>query len=354
MAREFGHEEVLRLLLDRSPAGVKLAQACELGDEALFHQLLATRPNLVQTLSEAESRKVVDAAQNNNTQAVRLMLSAGWPVDVRGQHGATPLHWASYHGNAEMLRVILAQHPPLECLDENFDATPLGWAIHGSEHGWHCKTGNYPSSVEALLQAGAKLPEEVHGTKAVKEVLASASRKRNALGQSTLQHHQGHVPKPVQKANEADPQYILGSAHSILLVDWPSPKVPRALLQAGLTVFGCSPNRFSRAALVSSLSEAGDSKSVFPPQNDSEHGYLVFHPLASRPSAVNIVAVHRPPAELPGIITELALPLGATVLWPLRPVASAEERDLIKKHGLILVEHCDIAEAALSVQRPST
>src|SRR5579859_7629007 len=57
VAREFGHEAVLRLLLERSPINLKLAQACELGDEALFRQLLASQPNLVQTLSEPECRK---------------------------------------------------------------------------------------------------------------------------------------------------------------------------------------------------------------------------------------------------------------------------------------------------------
>ena len=40
VAREFGHEEVFRLLMDRSPEPLKLSQACELGEEELFNQLL--------------------------------------------------------------------------------------------------------------------------------------------------------------------------------------------------------------------------------------------------------------------------------------------------------------------------
>jgi hypothetical protein len=171
IAREFHHEEIFRLLMERSPDELKIAQACELGEEALFAGLLARRPNLVQTLSEDDRRKLVNAAQNNNTPAVRLMLAAGWPVDVRGQHGGTPLHWAAFHGNAEMAEVILRYHPPLEWHDSDFDAPPMGWAVHGSEHGWHCRTGNYPATVEALLKAGAKLPKKIGGTDAVKEVL---------------------------------------------------------------------------------------------------------------------------------------------------------------------------------------
>jgi len=171
VARQFGHEDVFRQLMDRSPDEVKLAQACELGDEKLFRELLASRPHLVQSISEGDRRKIVDAAQNNNPNAVRLMLEAGWPVDARGQHGATPLHWAAFHGNVEMARIILQYHPPLECLDKDFTGTPLGWAIHGSEHGWYHRTGEYPATVEALLQKGAKLPKKLGGTEAVKTML---------------------------------------------------------------------------------------------------------------------------------------------------------------------------------------
>jgi len=171
IAREFGHDDIFRLLLERSPEELKLVQACELGDETLFKALLASRPNFVQTLCDDDRRKLPNAAQNNNTKAVRLMLSAGWPSDVRGQHGGTPLHWAAFHGNAEMVETILRHNPPLELTDNDFHGTPLGWAIHGSEHGWHCRTGNYAGAVESLVRAGAKLPEKIGGSEQVKEVL---------------------------------------------------------------------------------------------------------------------------------------------------------------------------------------
>jgi ankyrin repeat protein len=171
VAREFGREEVFRLLLDHSPDDLKLVQACELGDQTVFNTLLARRPDLVRTLSESERRKLAYAAQNNNTEAVRLMLAAGWPVDVRGQHAATPLHWAAFHGNAAMVKVILQHSPPLETPDKDFNGKPLGWAIYGSEHGWHSGTGDYAATVEALLQAGATPPEELQGTEAVKDAI---------------------------------------------------------------------------------------------------------------------------------------------------------------------------------------
>ena len=171
VAREFGHEEVFRLLMERSPEELKLALACELGDEATFQRLLASRPDLVRTLSEDDHRKLPIAAESNNTEAVRLMLTAGWPVDAPGRHGATALHWAAFHGNAEAIRLILGYGPLLEMRDTDFNATPLGWATHGSEHGWFRETGNYVGAVETLVKAGAALPEEVKGTAAVRAVL---------------------------------------------------------------------------------------------------------------------------------------------------------------------------------------
>jgi ankyrin repeat protein len=88
-----------------------------------------------------------------------------------GQHRATPLHWASFHGNAEMTREILRHNPPLELKDADFHSTPVGWAIHGSEQGWYRETGDYAGTVELLLQAGAKPPEKVGGSEPVQSVL---------------------------------------------------------------------------------------------------------------------------------------------------------------------------------------
>jgi len=171
VAREFSHDAVLRLLMERSSAEVKLIAACWAGDEAAVKSLLAAHPGLAGRLSSQDRRQVAHAARNNNVAAVRLMLVAGLPVDALGQHRATPLHWASFHGNAEMAREILRHDPPLELTDADFNGTPLGWAIHGSVHGWHCDTGDYAGTVEALLNAGAKLPPKLDGvSEAVREV----------------------------------------------------------------------------------------------------------------------------------------------------------------------------------------
>jgi ankyrin repeat protein len=174
VARDFGHEAVFQLLMERTPDDLKLALACELGDEDVFHQFLSKFPDAAKMLSETDQRKLPNAAQNNNTKAVRLMLQAGWPVDTPGDAGATALHWAGFHGNAEMAREILLFGPTLELMSRDYASTPLSWAIYGSGNGWHRNTGDYLGTVQALLRAGAAVPpnaEDLEPSDAVLELV---------------------------------------------------------------------------------------------------------------------------------------------------------------------------------------
>jgi ankyrin repeat protein len=142
VAKQFGHQRIGALLLEHSPADIKLAVASWQGDEPTVEKLLAQNPGLVASLSSPDRRLIAHAARNNDLAAVRVMLKAGWPLDVTSQHSATPLHWAGFHGNAEMAREILRYKPDLEVRDRDFNSTPLGWAIYGSENGWHCEAGD--------------------------------------------------------------------------------------------------------------------------------------------------------------------------------------------------------------------
>jgi len=159
VARRFGHEDVVAVLLERSPADVKLAAACELGDEALADSLLAAEPDAVRSLTVEDTRRLADAAQSGNRTAVRLMLKAGWPVDARGQHGGTALHWAGFHGDAAMTREILAHRPPLEARSTEFEGTPLEWTLYGSSQDAG-RSSEYVATLEAQLEAGAAVPAD--------------------------------------------------------------------------------------------------------------------------------------------------------------------------------------------------
>lgn len=174
VARDFGREDVFQLLIERTPEDLKLALACELGDEATFRQFLSKHPDAAKTLSASAAQKLPQAAQNNNINAVRLMLEAGWPVDTPGEAGATALHWAAFNGNAEMIRQILHYHPSLELKSREYEGTALSWAIYASGNGWHRDTGDFVGTIQALLVAGAVIPphaESLEPNEAVLELL---------------------------------------------------------------------------------------------------------------------------------------------------------------------------------------
>ena len=143
---------------------------------------------------------------------------------------------------------------------------------------------------------------------------------------------------------------LLDKARTILLVDWPSTAVPRALLEARLSVFGFSPGGYSRAELADVPPAPRDGVRSFPP-GPGEHGHLVFRRLDRSPDQVDVVYVHRPAAELTGILITHARPLGATVLWLQPPLDTREARWLTEAGGPVVVEGSDIVEVVRSLGR---
>lgn len=170
VAKDFGHQELFQFLMDQCPADERLLNACWLHDEPLVRSLLAPHPDIAARLTPAAQRHVAHAARNNDRVAVRLMLESGFPAGGHGQHHATALHWAAFHGNLEMIRMLVGRIP-IDDRDNDYGSTPLGWAIHGSEHGWFAGQGDYAGSVEFLLEAGAAKPAGVGGTEPVRAVL---------------------------------------------------------------------------------------------------------------------------------------------------------------------------------------
>lgn len=182
IAKTYGHPEVYQLLMERSPRDLRFSIAAEVGDGPAFRELLAEKPDLIATLSDADKRKLADAAENSNFDAVRLMLTSGWPVDYMGMHRASALHWAAFHGDANMVREILRHHPTIDLVDGAYHGTPLGWAGYGSENGWRRHGADYPATVQALLDAGAPVPDDIDNwtaTDAVRDVIERFVRNRS-------------------------------------------------------------------------------------------------------------------------------------------------------------------------------
>jgi len=175
LARRLGHAALAEFLLRRgaddtlSPADQLLA-ACTVADEKTVRTLLSTQPDLVQRLSPEERATITAAASFGNSEGVRLMLDAGFPITGRGAGHPTPLHQAAWHARVQTVELLLERGAPLEVVDAVHQSPPLVWAIHGST----CRPGfdaDYVAVVERLLAAGARPPERAWGSDAVIEAL---------------------------------------------------------------------------------------------------------------------------------------------------------------------------------------
>ena len=159
VARKRGHTDVVELLLERAGPVDRLLDALWCGDDARADSVLATNPNLIECASGKVLRQVADAARNNNGVTVAAMLRRGFPVTALSQHGATPLHWAAFHGNVDMLAEVLRYNPPIDAPDRQFHGTPLGWLVHGALNPWHSSSGRHDECARLLLAAGAQVDE---------------------------------------------------------------------------------------------------------------------------------------------------------------------------------------------------
>jgi ankyrin repeat protein len=160
IARKRGHKDVLDFLLSRAPPLDSVMQALWSGDGDAADAVLAAEPTVIEQAPPQVLRQVADAARNNNTAAVKAMLERGLPVSAVSQHGATPLHWAAFHGNPNMLADVLRHDPPLELRDRDFSGTPMGWAIQAALNHWHgISTAKHGECARLLLDAGAQVDE---------------------------------------------------------------------------------------------------------------------------------------------------------------------------------------------------
>lgn len=157
VAEKFRQSEMLEFLMEQGTPETQFLNACLLGKSERIADVLQKHPDIADSLTTTHTQHLAHAARNNQTAIVSRLLEQGFPVQSTGQHGATPLHWACFHGNAAMVEGVLKYQPPLELRDQDFKSTPLGWATHGSLNGWHRDTGDYLKVVQRLVQAGAQV-----------------------------------------------------------------------------------------------------------------------------------------------------------------------------------------------------
>jgi ankyrin repeat protein len=171
VAHQFGHRAVFDLLMQRSAPWLRLTQAAEIGDETLSEQILQEHPSLFARLSANAARRIIGATLRNNTRAVMFLIEHGWPTNASLDNNQTALHYAAWHGNLDLVQVLLAYNAPVNVFEAEHGGSPLAWALHGSLNSWERDKGDYPGVTRALLAAGANIPKPDRPLDATEDVL---------------------------------------------------------------------------------------------------------------------------------------------------------------------------------------
>ncbi|HMH90519.1 MAG TPA: ankyrin repeat domain-containing protein [Streptosporangiaceae bacterium] len=138
---------------DDSTAVDRLIGAGRRGDRAAAGRLLAGDPGLPGRLTAEDRAAIVDAAAGP-AAAVALLVDLGFSPADRNAFGEQPLHNAAYHGNAEVVRLLIDAGADLDARDARFDAAPLAYATVGSGE-QAGRPGRWAETVRLLIAAGA-------------------------------------------------------------------------------------------------------------------------------------------------------------------------------------------------------
>lgn len=149
-----GQKEIAALLRSRG-ANTDLSALDQFVEASMNTSEQLTATPSIKTLSEHE-QLVPHLAAVHNTAAVHALLRAGLPIDARGEHGGTALHWACWKGYADLVKLLIDHKASLDIKDQSFHAPPSGWLHHGTQN---CGEpgGDFAEVARLLIAAGAPM-----------------------------------------------------------------------------------------------------------------------------------------------------------------------------------------------------
>jgi hypothetical protein len=155
-ARLLGFDDMVALLSSHASPAQRLLAACAAADRAAAEEVVASSPGVVGGLGREQMRLIADKAHAGDTAAVALMLALGFDARAIGPDHGDALHWAAFHGNVEMVRMLLRHDPAIGVKDACHGGTPLDWCLYGSLHGWRRTKGDFAGTARLLLDAGER------------------------------------------------------------------------------------------------------------------------------------------------------------------------------------------------------
>ena len=149
---------VLGLLLVAAPAQAgfyELLNAARANDTAAAHAELAAgaEPNGSPSGFPDSYSPLQWAAYHGNAEMMRLLLAAGADTERRDFNGDRPLLWAARAGQADAIRILVAAGSPANSADDPYGLSPLHLAARSAS----------PEAVAALIVSGGDLDARDQG-----------------------------------------------------------------------------------------------------------------------------------------------------------------------------------------------
>lgn len=104
---------------------------CLAADHAGVHDAVATDNRLLERAKAERADLVARAVELGRPDAVRLLVDLGFDLNARRR--TTALHEAALRGDFPMVVLLLDLGADPTIVDEEYDATPRGWAQHGNQ-----------------------------------------------------------------------------------------------------------------------------------------------------------------------------------------------------------------------------
>jgi hypothetical protein len=123
------------------------------------------------------------AVKSGDTKLVRAMLAVNASLGrAKDDEGATPLHYATLGGQREIVALLLENGADINARDDEFGATPTGWAIEYLREAG----GLLAMEIEDLLLAIGE--QDVHWVSRFLRRLPALATARDSQGKALSQH----------------------------------------------------------------------------------------------------------------------------------------------------------------------
>ena len=84
-------------------------------------------------LAQTDGQRLIEAAQNDDLELARHLLTKGADVNTKTRYGATALFFACDKGNVELTKLLLENGADVNVVDTFYEATPLTWVSFSVE-----------------------------------------------------------------------------------------------------------------------------------------------------------------------------------------------------------------------------